>query len=731
MTELGAQSDSRPDRPVRLLIVDDDPMIRLVAEERLGAAGFEVLEADGGASGIEAFASLRPDLVLLDVEMPDLSGFEVCRTIRGGAAGRDVPILIMTGLDDVDSIDRAYRVGATDFVSKPLNWAVLVHRIRYILRASASFSAVRSQQVRLDEVQEHARLGSWEVDLATGMLSASKALRGMADLGDRDGPSEARKLLERVQPDDRLRLEKAIGEAIRDRTGFSLDHRIFGHDGAERVVHSQARVCSRDDERLVLEGFTQDITERRRTEEQVRFLAYSDALTGLANRAAFKVHLASAIQRSGRTGKSLAILYLDLDHFKRVNDTFGHSAGDSLLQHVADQLVSCVREIDRLARSPSAESEAMISRLGGDEFTLLLEDLTDPGDAVKVARRVLDSIGQPVMVEGRELMITASIGIAVWPHDGANAEELLRNADSAMYHAKGLGRSNFQFYREDLNAHALEQLELETHLRRAVTEDRLVVHFQPKLAIESGRITGCEALVRWPDSPDRIVSPEDFIPLAETSGLIASIGDIVLEQACVWAKRWRDGGHPDFRMAVNLSPGQLKDDQIVETVARVLEQTGLDPQGLELEITESALIHNEGPASVVLAELRRRGIRISLDDFGTGFSSLSYLKRFPVETIKIDRSFISGIGSSSEDEAITAAILSMAGDLGLHVVAEGIETEAQLRFLTARACDEVQGYLISPALSPEDFESLLERDPPLPTTRPADRSEPGDDAPAD
>jgi diguanylate cyclase (GGDEF)-like protein len=550
-----------------------------------------------------------------------------------------------------------------------------------MLRASVSFLAVRSQQVRLDEVQQHARLGSWEVDLRTGLLTASSALRTLIDLGDDVESFPVGKALDVVHPEDRAALEREGAGAIANRDGFNLEHRIVARDGSERIVHSQARVrTGGHDECLALEGFTQDITERRRTEEKVRVLAFSDSLTGLANRTAFKLHLENAIRRATRTLKALGILYLDLDHFKRVNDTFGHTAGDRLLRVVADVLTGCVRDSDIVARSSNGDLDVVVSRLGGDEFTVLLEGLIETSEAGLVAQRVLESLSRPVFVEGHEIRTTASVGIAIWPHDGADVESLLRSADSAMYHAKELGRANFQYYQKALNSHALERLELEANLSRALEDDRLLVHFQPKLELATRRI----------------------------SGLISSLGESVLRQACLGARICQKGGHPYLKLAVNLSPGQINDERLVETIELVLCETDFDPHLLEFEITESALIHDEERTLAVLEQLRDRGCRISLDDFGTGYSSLSNLKRFPVQTLKIDQSFVLGIGSSSEDEAIIGAILSMARDLGIRVVAEGVETEEQLQFLVERQCDEIQGFLFSRPLGPEQFGFFLD-----------------------
>ena len=338
----------------------------------------------------------------------------------------------------------------------------------------------------------------------------------------------------------------------------------------------------------------------------------------------------------------------------------------------------------------------------------LLEGLVDPADAGMVARRLLESLSRPIIVEGHELRVMASIGIAITPDDGADADALLRNADSAMYHAKQLGRANFQFYRKSLNAHALDRLELENRLRQAIQADELHVKFQPKFDIRTGRITGCEVLSRWNDAQRGPVPPEEFIPLAESVGLIGELSDTVLRKGCLAAREWQRNGRPEFSLAVNFSPRQIQDPETVARIETVLRETGFDPSLMEFEITESALIQNEERALAVLQELRRWGSRISLDDFGTGHSPLTNLKRYPIQALKIDRSFVCGIGISEKDEAITAAILAMAHSMNMRVVAEGIETDEQLRFLSEHHCDEIQGFIVSEALSAEAFSDFLE-----------------------
>jgi diguanylate cyclase (GGDEF)-like protein len=466
---------------------------------------------------------------------------------------------------------------------------------------------------------------------------------------------------------------------------------------------------TRGDPATVLGGIAQDITERKQAEEEIRFLAYHDSLTRLGNRHLFKEHLGRALAYTRRHGGMVTVLFLDLEHFKRINDMLGHSTGDLLLRRVAERLAKCLRETDMVSRMASDESNASVSRFGGDEFIILLSEVADSKAAAGVAKRILDVLGAPLIVHDQEVVIGGSIGIAVAPRDGDDTDTLLRHADAAMYHAKQLGGNNFQFFRESLRTSAPKSLWMESELRRALEGGELQVYYQPKVDILSGQITGFEALLRWPHPTMGMVLPNDFLPLAEQLGLIGAIGNFVLTTACQQAKAWQDAGVETFRVSVNLSPQQFKDRRIVETVTETLRDTGLNPHLLELEITENTLIENEAVAIEALRSMKGIGIAVSLDDFGTGYSSLSYLKRFPVDTVKIDRSFVRDIPADPEDAAITAAIISMAQALNLRVVAEGVETEEQRAFLAERGCDEMQGYLFGPAVPAEAITELMEK----------------------
>jgi diguanylate cyclase (GGDEF)-like protein/PAS domain S-box-containing protein len=451
------------------------------------------------------------------------------------------------------------------------------------------------------------------------------------------------------------------------------------------------------EEPAVLEGTLIDISARKRAEEQIAFQAYHDPLTGLPNRALFNDRLSLALSQAHRTRQPLAVMFLDLDHFKRINDTLGHTVGDRLLQRTAERARALIREGDTVAR------------IAGDEFTLLLPGIGRAADAAGIAHKVLSAIAQPFKIEGHELYITTSVGIALYPGDGEDAETLVRGADSAMYRAKELGRNTFQLCTQEMMTTARERLALENRLRPALQRGEFLVHYQPLADLRSGSLVGVEALLRWRQSDGSLMAAGEFIPVAESSGVISSLGEWVLHTACQQVKVWQEAGYPNLRVAVNLSPRQFQRHDFRQTVARALENTGLAPQFLELEITESVAIDYGELTLPVLRDLRAMGVGISADDFGTGQSSLSYLKHLPLTAVKIDQSFVRDIGVDEDDEALVTAVIAMAHSLRLKVIAEGVETNEQLAFLKAKGCEEVQGYLFSRPLSAAELKGKLRR----------------------
>jgi diguanylate cyclase (GGDEF)-like protein/PAS domain S-box-containing protein len=698
-----------PQRPL-ILVADDDPSTRLLVREALEYSGFAVTEAKNGTEAIAAFAGESPEMVLLDVRMPEVDGFQACAALRRMPGGDTVPILILTGLDDIDSIKQAYEAGATDFASKPINLFILTHRVRYMLRAKRAFDELRQSEARLASAQRIARLGNWERHLKTGAIHWSEQIYRLFGVTPGSFTPTLESFLERLHAEDRELVGRATEEAVRGDRPYNLDLRILLPDGSVRFVHEQAEVMTdASGEAVTLAGTTQDISERKQAEEQIRFLAYYDGLSKLPNRMLFMEKLSLALETARRQSHTHAILFLDLDRFKRINDTLGHSVGDRLLQGVAERLRKCLRSSDTLARGGEPQSAAdTVARLGGDEFIVSISDLNRGEDAAKVARRILDSLSEPFRLDEHEVVITASIGISVFPADGTDVETLLKNADTAMYHAKDSGRNAFQFYSGSMNAAAFQRLALENSLRKAIEREELMLYYQPQIDIDTGRIVGAEALIRWRHPDLGLVSPGDFIPLAEETGLILPIGRWVLLSACSQGKSWQEAGYGPLQIAVNLSGRQFRQQHIVQTVEEAIRETGFDPRRLEIEITESILMRSAEETVQTLRELKAMGLRVSVDDFGTGYSSLNYLTRFPIDALKIDQSFVRDIAADPGDAAITAAIIAMARGLKLDVVAEGVETQDQLTYLRQRGCRLMQGYLFSRPVPAEEFVKQLQ-----------------------
>jgi diguanylate cyclase (GGDEF)-like protein/PAS domain S-box-containing protein len=693
----------------RILVVDDDAGGRRLTRATLKKAGFEVTEARDGQEALAMLRDDMPDLVLMDVSMPVMDGFTAVAELRQLPNGGRVPVVMMTGLDDVGSIDRAFEVGATDFITKPINWTILAHRVRYILRASAAINDLKRNQLRLSNAQRIGEMGDWEWDVRHGRIVPSEQALRIFGCENVSLPLDVERFLQSVHPDDQARLRAAFDHAIAAGDPFAVDHRIIAADGTLRHVRQQVEVNERDSlgraARLV--GAVHDITRRKEAEEQIRRLAYYDPLTDLPNRRHFTEQLQDAIAAAERQQRQLAVMFIDLDHFKRVNDTLGHGAGDELLCIVSARLGQSLRPDDTVVRADVDAHVGSIARLGGDEFIVLLKNVRHADDAASVARRLVAALAEPVTVAGTELFVGSSIGIAVYPADGADMDNLLMNADTAMYHAKEAGRGGYQFYDRAMNARALDRLMMETQLRRALDRGEFVLHYQPRVDVASGHIVGAEALIRWQHPDQGLVQPLDFIPLMEETGLVIPIGEWVLAETCRQVASWQAEGLPVVPVAVNLASTHLRERHLPELIAGLLREHQVDPGLLEIEVTESILLSNPELSLQIAQRIGDMDVRLSIDDFGTGYSSLSYLKRLPIHALKIDRSFVRDLTSDPDDAAIITAIIAMAHSLKLKVIAEGVENEAQLAFLRARHCDEYQGWLMRKALVADDFGALL------------------------
>jgi diguanylate cyclase (GGDEF)-like protein len=696
---------SVPDDQEWVLVVDDDPVARAVARHSLLGIGAELREAVSGEGALAMLASAQPALVLLDLGLPDVDGLTVCRRIRSLTGGADLPIAIMTGSTDFSSIDSAFEAGATDFLTKPLNPRLLQHRVRFQLRASRAAARLRDtlanlerSEKRLSESQLLARLGYWEWDPAADSLALSSEACVVLEVAPGEITSLGDYLERLADPSDAALLEKALANVANDGHPARFDLRLSSpRSGARFVHHSLERTHSHPGLEPCVQATIQDVSERRAAEEQIRTLAFYDPLTGLPNRRLLAEKLESAVAYARESGEIVAVLFVDVDRFKRVNDSLGHLRGDRLLQEVASRLVESVRGCDLVS---STRSQATVSRFGGDEFIVVLTGLVEPSDAAKAARRLIESLRRPIPLDDHSLSVSVSIGIVCAPSDGVSAEDLLRKADAAMYHAKERGRGGHFFYDPAMNETAERKLAIETQLTHALAGGALRVHYQPQLDVRSGRVAGCEALLRWPLADGRWVPPSELIPVAEESGLIVRIGDWVLRTATRQLAAWRRAGWALERISVNVSERQLRPG-FLASLDQALAESGLAPGDLELEITESAFVDPDGASADVLREAAARGISIAVDDFGIGYSSLAYLARLPLHALKIDASFVRQIAEGRG--ALVTAIVALAQHLGLRVVAEGVETAEQESFLRQLGPLLLQGYRIGRPAAPEDL----------------------------
>jgi len=682
-----------------ILVVDDDPTLRMLARASLEKSGFRVEEAEDGEQALRKFIQDRPAVIVMDVEMPKLNGYETCKRIREDAVGAHVPVLMTTGLEDIESVNRAYSAGATDFLPKPINWSLISHRVRYVLRASHTY-----RDLRTSEAKNNALLNAMPDTLfvirrngeIVNFLAGNEAATMPEPRGDQLNIRDY--LPEEIAQTWLESIRKVMRDGKARQCEFSLSH-------DDQTFHYELQMVPYLND-LTL-AIVREITDRKRTEEEVHRLAYFDTLTGLPNRQLFHQQLSGAIERASKNETKVAALYIDLDNFKRINDTLGHSFGDVVLKTIAKRLDQCIRADDCIARADSKESRLHLARLGGDEFVAILQDLESEDDAVVVADRIRNELTKPVEHLGHEFVVTSSIGVSLYPRDGDDLDTLLKNADVAMYQAKSAGRNSVRFYSGTMSLRSLERLELENGLRYAIQRDELDLHYQPKIDLETGELYGVEALLRWHHPERGDIPPSNFIPLAEECGLISSLGKWVLRNACHQIKVWQDRYQCSINVAVNVSSQQLFNNDFANIVLKEVFDVGLSPTSLQLELTETILMNDVNETIATLNKLRKAGTSLAMDDFGTGYSSLSYLNQLPIDTLKIDRSFVMDLETNRENAAICAAIIAMAHALDLKVVAEGVETEAQRKYLHKQRCDQIQGYLISKPLPAETLENAF------------------------
>lgn len=850
-----------------VVVADDDRGARHVIKSALQQSGFGIIEAKNGREALSAFDTYHPDLLILDVIMPEMDGFEACRRIRSRPDGIDVPIMIITGLDDFEAIDQSFDAGATDFFSKPIKKRVLSERVRYMLRASATAQELRQSKELLSRAQSAARLGGFFYESGSSRLTVSEEFCKIFDFSEPDKKIGWDAFWQNIHPEDQKILEPLVGKAQIAGISFSQDVRIIGSVAARRYVMLQMDPETDSAGNVVgLIGIAQDITERKLAEllekdqnnvmiriarkeplkdifietarllerqrpqclaavchvkndriqemlspslpdqfcqsmngtilstedgtcaaaaylgqpvtaidvatspfwknrreealvhglcssasapifsgtgqilgtvammhreayhatnadielmeriaymvalaveqdhlsQQLIYQAQHDQLTGLVNRGGLIHWISQMLKKVARKPALGAYMLIDLDRFKRVNDFLGHHVGDLMLQKVAKRLQQCVRESD------------LLSRVGGDEFVLVLPEIRDEKDAVHAASRVLTALEAPFTVEGHELSVEASIGIALFPRDAIEGTELHKNADIAMYVAKNRGGNRFHFYDSKMHETMIQRLQVENDLRKALERQEFELHYQPQLDLASNELIVMEALVRWNHPSHGRIPPAQFIPVAEESRLIIPLGRWVLREACRQNKEWQDEGFPPVRVAVNVSAIQFTETDFAGVIQETLKETGLDPQWLEVEITESVVLNNFERACEHLQTLKDLGIKATLDDFGSGYSSITYLNRMHLDGIKIDQSFIRDIDISPKMEAarntnFVRAFATLAQNLHLNLVAEGVETREQSRFLKKLGYTIGQGFLFSAPIPADKVKYFLKR----------------------
>lgn len=701
----------------KILIVDDDPVVLKSLKDLLATRGFNPDAAIGGQEAICQLDQNNYDLILLDLHMPYVTGHDVMAHIRTNKINTSV--IILSGETSFEAAKDACSQGAYDFLRKPYATDELIITINNALKEKRLQKQNTFMQKQLTESE---RLHRYIVNTSPDIIYIldhdghftfiNERIETLLGFSKEEIVGKHYSFL--VHHDDMEQAKYVFNERrIGTRAAKNIELRLkCKDDGNTRHFNNRSLPIELSamgmyqgesesgDSYMGTYGVARDVTERKIAEDTISFQAYHDLLTKLPNRALLNDRLSLAISQAKRDDDILAVMFLDLDRFKNINDSLGHMIGDELLQQVSIRLKDCIREGDTLAR------------FGGDEFTLMLPKLHNGrDDASKLAEKITNTLKQPFIVDGHELYVSASIGIALYPQDGNNIDNLIKHADVAMYHVKGQGKNGYQFYSNEMNVPYIEKLSLDTGIHRALDNNEFNLVYQPQINLRTGEIVGVEALLRWEHPEHGIISPAEFIPFAEESGLIVDIGLWVLKTACAELSRWRVAGLPEIRMAINVSARQLMEQHIVDDVLKVLKDYDIPGHCIELEITENAIMDDMDSVICKLKELSNHKIAIAIDDFGTGYSSLSYLHKLPIHTLKIDRTFLKESRINKGDNTIINTIVAMAKGLGLNVIAEGVESQAQLEYLREIECSEAQGYLFGKPLPPSVISQLLIQEP--------------------
>jgi len=689
-----------------ILVVDDDQVTRHMVSQILRNSGYNIHEAVNGADAIKLYDEVSPHIILMDVMMPVMDGYEACKKIREKANFLELPIIMLTGLDDVESVRSALDSGATDFISKPINWVLFEQRVQYALNARSMHDEINNQQIMLTQAQKIAKLGSWELSLETDALSCSQELLDLLVLEPGSTLRSLDALVDFSHPADRETVRTHIVDAMINGIGYKVEHRLICKDQTELYVVQHAELINdRDGNPTKIIGTIQDITELKSTKAIIHHQNYYDVLTDLPNRRLFTEQVTKNVVHSASDNHSVIVYMLTLDNIRNLSESLGYKATETILVSFSTRL----KEL---------ESESIIiSRFNDNTFAIMSNHFDDFSHVTGLAESVLELTNEPFHIGTHDIFISVSIGISIYPIDNNSAETTILGAENAMLNASKDGGGRYLFYSEQSNKQAQERLEIENDMRRGIEAGEFIPHYQPQIDAKSGEITGYEALARWEHPTKGLIPPFKFINIAEQTGLIIPLSRSLFEQAFKQTKQWADEGVGKFKVGINLSIKQFSDHDVFSEIKMLLQETGLAPEQVDIEITESMAVKNTGEIIATLHQFKKMGMSISIDDFGTGYSSLSHIQNFPIDKIKIDRSFIIDIDGPGEG-VIAKTIIAMSSSLGMDVIAEGVETAEQLELLMSHGCNNIQGYYFSkplPANELTDYVSSFYNDTNLQT----------------
>ena len=690
-----------------ILLVDDDKTLLMLGERALENAHFRITTASDGEAALKSFVEHKPDIILLDVVLPKFDGFTICSRIRLLPNGGNVPILMMTGLNDLSSIDKAYRHGATDFVTKPINWTILCHRLQYIHRGSQAMNqlyttmeTLRSSEKRLSKAQKLARLGHWEFSPHSKKIIYSDMIGEIFEFANTNNTIDISSIYQYIHPDDISKAVEMVRASFNQRTNSHIEVRITTSNGNERIVALELD-CSDTRANHVIHGVIQDMTERRATEHTIQRLAYYDKNTELHNQHFFAENAPAVLQTIKSKGLTGAVLHLGVSNLGKITQYLNPERLNRFYRNLGENLKVILGDM------PSTNSTESLHELnpcvvGDGVFAIILANISSKMNLLSDIENILNLANKKIVVDDQELLPSIRIGVSIYPDYGTDIITLMKNADVALNQITGFGKS-YQLYSRYKHEQTAQYVTIENRLRAAIEQDLLTAHYQPKYSLKRHSICGTELLCRWHDPELGTVSPDEFIPIAEESGLIIPLGEWVIRTACMQANRWQKSGLRDFSIAINLSAHNFWDKNLISYIEQQISLHGISGEYLDFEITERTLLNDIDEAVTTLNAIRDLGAALSIDDFGTGYSSLGYLMRLPINTLKIDRSFICDIETSRDSHSITKAIIALAHNLSLKVVAEGVETTEQLKILEDMQCDEIQGFLISRAVPPDEL----------------------------